>query len=158
MGLNGSAPDVAVLADKVSAAWTAFAHSGNPNVSSLPHWPAYDTTSRATMVFNDDCKEENDPAATSGSPSAPFRPAKSSDDSRWHTQSCLCESMVRNLREIAHLTGASFVAIMGDRMVDELNTVVAKLGGPHAFGRKLSSDRDLREAIREGFPWRSCRN
>lgn len=41
---------------------------------------------------------------------------------------------------------------MGDRMVDELNTVVAKLGGPHAFGRKLSSDRDLREAIREGFP------
>ncbi|MFZ1206380.1 MAG: carboxylesterase/lipase family protein [Candidatus Acidiferrales bacterium] len=61
VGLNGSAPDVAVLADKVSAAWTAFAHSGNPNVSSLPHWPAYDTTSRATMVFNDDCKEENDP-------------------------------------------------------------------------------------------------
>jgi len=50
------------------------------------------------------------------------------------------------------LTVAPFVAIIGDRMVDELNTVVAKLGGPHAFGRKLSSDRDLREAIREGFP------
>ena len=50
------------------------------------------------------------------------------------------------------MTVAPFVAIIGDRMVDELNTVVAKLGGPHAFGRKLSSDRDLREAIREGFP------
>ncbi|HEX4003106.1 MAG TPA: antitoxin Xre/MbcA/ParS toxin-binding domain-containing protein [Candidatus Acidoferrales bacterium] len=37
-------------------------------------------------------------------------------------------------------------------MVDELNTIIAKLGGPHAFGRSLSSDRDLREAIREGFP------
>jgi para-nitrobenzyl esterase len=61
VGLNGGAPDVAVLADEVSAAWTAFARSGNPNVSSLPHWPAYDTTSRATMVFNDECKEENDP-------------------------------------------------------------------------------------------------
>ena len=37
-------------------------------------------------------------------------------------------------------------------MVNELNTVVAKLGGPHAFGKTFSSDRDLLEAIREGFP------
>jgi len=61
VGLNGSAPDVAVLADKVSGAWAAFAHSGNPGTSALPHWPAYDTQSRATMVFNDECKLENDP-------------------------------------------------------------------------------------------------
>ncbi|MGO9208616.1 MAG: antitoxin Xre/MbcA/ParS toxin-binding domain-containing protein [Terriglobales bacterium] len=41
---------------------------------------------------------------------------------------------------------------MGDRMVDELRAVVRELGGEHAFGRALSSDHDLREAIREGFP------
>jgi para-nitrobenzyl esterase len=61
VGLNGSAPDVPVLADKVSAAWAAFAHTGNPGTGALPHWPAYDTQSRATMVFNDECKLENDP-------------------------------------------------------------------------------------------------
>jgi para-nitrobenzyl esterase len=61
VGLNGSAPDVAVLADKVSAAWAAFAHTGNPGTGALPHWPAYDTQSRATIVFNDDCKLVNDP-------------------------------------------------------------------------------------------------
>jgi para-nitrobenzyl esterase len=60
-GMNGTGADLHPLADKVSEAWTAFARTGNPNTSSLPHWPAYDTTSRATMVFNDECKEENDP-------------------------------------------------------------------------------------------------
>jgi putative toxin-antitoxin system antitoxin component (TIGR02293 family) len=37
-------------------------------------------------------------------------------------------------------------------MVDELRAVVKELGGRKAFGRALSSDRDMREAIREGFP------
>ena len=58
--LNGSAPDVAALAAKVSAAWAAFARTGNPSTPSLP-WPAYDTQSRATMVFNDESKVVNDP-------------------------------------------------------------------------------------------------
>jgi len=59
--LNGDGADLAPLADKVSSAWAAFARTGNPNVSALPHWPAYDMQSRATMVFNDECKLENDP-------------------------------------------------------------------------------------------------
>ena len=59
-GLNGTAPDVAVLAAKVSAAWAAFARTGNPSTSALP-WPAYTTSDRATMVFNDECKVVNDP-------------------------------------------------------------------------------------------------
>jgi para-nitrobenzyl esterase len=58
--LNGSAPDVAPLAAKVSAAWAAFARTGNPSTPGLP-WPAYDTKNRATMVFNDDCKVVDDP-------------------------------------------------------------------------------------------------
>jgi len=37
-------------------------------------------------------------------------------------------------------------------MTNELRAVVKELGGPQALGRTLSSDRDLREAIREGFP------
>jgi hypothetical protein len=36
-------------------------------------------------------------------------------------------------------------------MVNELRAVVNELGGERALGRHLSSDRDLREAIREGF-------
>jgi putative toxin-antitoxin system antitoxin component (TIGR02293 family) len=37
-------------------------------------------------------------------------------------------------------------------MVNELQAVVQKLGGERTLGRPFSSDRDLREAIREGFP------
>lgn len=36
-------------------------------------------------------------------------------------------------------------------MVNELTAVVHELGGERAVGRALSSDYDLREAIREGF-------
>lgn len=44
-----------------------------------------------------------------------------------------------------------FVAIVGDKMVNELQAVVSGLGGERALGRRLSNDQDLREAIREGF-------
>src|SRR5208337_4170937 len=37
-------------------------------------------------------------------------------------------------------------------MVNELRAVVQELGGKQALGRALSSDRDMREAIRTGFP------
>ena len=37
-------------------------------------------------------------------------------------------------------------------MVNELRAVVNELGGKRALGRSLSSDREMREAIREGFP------
>ena len=37
-------------------------------------------------------------------------------------------------------------------MANELQAVVRELGGSHIFGRALSTDRDLREAIRQGFP------
>ncbi len=52
----------------------------------------------------------------------------------------------------ASLTGTPFVAIIDDRMVNELRAVVEELGGEQILGRALSSDRDMREAIREGFP------
>ena len=37
-------------------------------------------------------------------------------------------------------------------MVNELQAVVEELGGEQTLGRVLTSERDLREAIREGFP------
>jgi putative toxin-antitoxin system antitoxin component (TIGR02293 family) len=37
-------------------------------------------------------------------------------------------------------------------MANELQAVVKELGGRHVLGRTLSNDRDLRDAIREGFP------
>jgi putative toxin-antitoxin system antitoxin component (TIGR02293 family) len=37
-------------------------------------------------------------------------------------------------------------------MVNELRAVVRELGGERTFGRALSNDRELREAIRRGFP------
>jgi putative toxin-antitoxin system antitoxin component (TIGR02293 family) len=37
-------------------------------------------------------------------------------------------------------------------MVNELRAVVAELGGRRILGRSLSNDRDVREAIRDGFP------
>ena len=58
---NGTGADTAALAAKMSAAWAAFARTGNPNVPGLPHWPPYDASTRATMIFNDDCKVLNDP-------------------------------------------------------------------------------------------------
>ena len=60
-GWVGTGTSLQPLADKVSAAWAAFAHSGNPNHVGLPQWPAYDTSTRATMIFNNECKVVNDP-------------------------------------------------------------------------------------------------
>ena len=37
-------------------------------------------------------------------------------------------------------------------MVNELQAVVEELGGKQALGRALSSNQEMREAIREGFP------
>jgi para-nitrobenzyl esterase len=56
----GTGADLQPLADKVSGAWTSFARTGNPSQKSLP-WPAYNTSERPTMVFDDQCKIVNDP-------------------------------------------------------------------------------------------------
>jgi putative toxin-antitoxin system antitoxin component (TIGR02293 family) len=37
-------------------------------------------------------------------------------------------------------------------MVNELQAVARELGGTRALGKRLSSERDMRDAIREGFP------
>ena len=59
--MTGTGQDRYALSDKMSAAWAAFARSGNPNAKGLPHWPAFTADQRATMVFNDETKLVNDP-------------------------------------------------------------------------------------------------
>jgi para-nitrobenzyl esterase len=61
IGLIGNSPERFTLARSMSGAWAAFARNGNPNYEGFPFWPAYDTEKRATMLFNTECKEENDP-------------------------------------------------------------------------------------------------
>ena len=59
--LLGDGPTRQPLADMMSAAWTAFARTGRPDTPALPHWPAYDTTQRAVMVFDNRSAVELDP-------------------------------------------------------------------------------------------------
>jgi para-nitrobenzyl esterase len=54
-------PEAYALADRTSAAWTAFARTGDPNTPKLPKWPAYSATARETMLFNNECRVESDP-------------------------------------------------------------------------------------------------
>jgi len=44
-----------------ASAWVAFAKTGNPNNPNTPNWPAYETAKRATMIFDNNTRIENDP-------------------------------------------------------------------------------------------------
>jgi para-nitrobenzyl esterase len=54
-------PEAYALAGKTSAAWVAFARTGDPNTPKLPKWPAYSATARDTMLFNNECRVASDP-------------------------------------------------------------------------------------------------
>jgi para-nitrobenzyl esterase len=41
-----------LMTDRLAATWVAFAKTGDPNNPAIPHWPAYDPKTRATMVFD----------------------------------------------------------------------------------------------------------
>ena len=62
--MTGSGADRHPLATRMSNAWVAFARTGNPNHPGLPHWTAYDSTRRATMIFNNECRMVDDPHGT----------------------------------------------------------------------------------------------
>ena len=57
----GDGADRYALADKMSAAWAAFARTGNPNTKLLPKWEPFTAEKRPTMIFNTDCRAVNDP-------------------------------------------------------------------------------------------------
>jgi para-nitrobenzyl esterase len=45
----------------MSAAFAAFARTGNPNHADLPTWPAFNARAYPTMIFGNDCTVKNDP-------------------------------------------------------------------------------------------------
>jgi para-nitrobenzyl esterase len=49
------------LWSRFASSWVAMAKSANPNNSKIPSWPAYDTNTRATMIFDSEVRVENDP-------------------------------------------------------------------------------------------------
>ena len=59
--MTGARQDRYELADKMSAAFAAFARTGDPSHAGLPKWPAFDLKTRATMTFNDECEVVDDP-------------------------------------------------------------------------------------------------
>jgi para-nitrobenzyl esterase len=59
--LTGMGPERYELARKMSAAWVAFARTGNPGHSSLPRWEPWNPTRWPTMVFGSDVRAVDDP-------------------------------------------------------------------------------------------------
>ena len=49
------------MADQMCGAWVAFARTGRPEGPLSPHWPPYDASRRATMVFNLESRVVDDP-------------------------------------------------------------------------------------------------
>jgi len=60
---TGDGDDRAELATRMHRAWLAFARTGDPDHDGLPHWPPYTAERRATMVFDRECRVEDDPLA-----------------------------------------------------------------------------------------------
>jgi len=59
--LLGPGPDPQKLADQMSAAWIAFAKTGNPNSPANPEWPPYTPNRRGTLMFNVKSSVTEDP-------------------------------------------------------------------------------------------------
>jgi para-nitrobenzyl esterase len=56
-------PDSVKTAQNMSQMWSTFARTGKPGAKGQPAWPSYDTTRRATMLVNAECKAADDPFA-----------------------------------------------------------------------------------------------
>jgi para-nitrobenzyl esterase len=60
-GITGHAPAAAAIAAVESLTWASFARAGAPDNKTIPHWPAYTTAERATMLIDTEWRVENDP-------------------------------------------------------------------------------------------------
>jgi para-nitrobenzyl esterase len=59
--MTGSAQSRYELGHVMSAAWAAFARTGNPNHADMPNWPAFDPERYPTMMFGESVRVQNDP-------------------------------------------------------------------------------------------------
>jgi para-nitrobenzyl esterase len=60
---TGASAGSRALSQIMRRSWGAFARSGNPHHEGLPAWPAYSTERRPTMIFDENCRLEEDPFA-----------------------------------------------------------------------------------------------
>jgi para-nitrobenzyl esterase len=60
-GITGNSPEVRALAAVEAATWAAFARAGLPDNAAIPHWPAYNADSRATMMIDTHWTVAHDP-------------------------------------------------------------------------------------------------
>lgn len=59
--MTGSAQARYELGHVMSAAWAAFARSGNPDHADMPHWQAFNPNEYPTMMFGESVRVKNDP-------------------------------------------------------------------------------------------------
>jgi para-nitrobenzyl esterase len=59
--MTGAAQSRYELAHVMSAAWAAFARSGDPNHADMPHWPAFRPDEYPTMMFGESVRVAHDP-------------------------------------------------------------------------------------------------
>lgn len=57
----GRRPERFEAARNMSAAWAAFARTGDPSHAGIPTWPPYDAERRATMILDAECRVVEDP-------------------------------------------------------------------------------------------------
>jgi para-nitrobenzyl esterase len=58
---TGTSADAQRMADVMSDCFIAFARTGNPNHGRIPAWEPYAPPRRATMIFDRNCRLEDDP-------------------------------------------------------------------------------------------------
>jgi para-nitrobenzyl esterase len=58
---TGTRPDRFELATATREAWSAFAHTGDPNHPGIPEWRPFNSENRHTMIFDIPCRAELDP-------------------------------------------------------------------------------------------------
>jgi para-nitrobenzyl esterase len=75
----GDGADRYALADRMSSAWVAFARTGNPNHKGLPRWEPFTRDTRATLIFNTECRAVNDPYRDERLAVAAALPARTSE-------------------------------------------------------------------------------
>jgi para-nitrobenzyl esterase len=61
VAMTGGGPRAAQFSDRISESWAAFARTAVPDAPGLPRWPAYETSRRATMIFDDVPSIQDDP-------------------------------------------------------------------------------------------------
>ncbi len=59
--MTGSAQERYELGHVMSAAWAAFARTGDPNHADMPTWPSFDPSTYPTMMFGSTVRVANDP-------------------------------------------------------------------------------------------------